>query len=513
MSKSVKELIYDYLKDGKEATVARKMHYFNQVRAMFNDIAKDRVVTTGVRTIGPIDWLKQKQAQLARECNPLVTLAPEPLGEGGRNARTMYLQKRHDVETPQIVLSPSAIRRRLDDEKFMAIREAIYGMLQQEVKQVLTDTGYTRAVETAKGGAGPKGLPVNIAFIRKLEVMHGIHSGRNNILANIHRDWDGDVLSESMYVNLQSKEKTMKYAIKLLTTELFHNEVILLQNLVDALDQDMCYVHFRQTTPADHFEALLRSMAELSMPTITVDDHDFINDLKSSAYFELDKIKMTVTAPTESNPNVVLTFVVAKERELVDVPAFAVEIITLGDSSEETVPNKDIRELISQYHTMLALIGAGIEYNHIPLRNSIVARFIEHRVYTPISRGHTLSRNDHTLDLPAVMLTVGKSVEKLLANNILRAEYIDRLKAAGVKFEMDPFDATARFDETGLWMIHPVILDNLEQRFTIATSEDQIIDFVLPRIYQKALGTIEREKAMRFAGEFFGTERLENNAK
>lgn len=467
MTKSVKELIYDYLNDGKEAHVAKKMRYFNQAQGMFNDIARDRIDALMRNKHGPSGVnLRNSRRGLPSDVSEIL------VGRGLTRPQVFYPDANMQVS---VMLSDNAIRRRITKEQYALIHEMLH---------------------------------------EKVYAMHRQSNFAKALAADFDGGWDGDVLSKADYIQMQSKEKTVNYTIKLLTTELFHNEVILLQNLVSTLN-DGGDGYFRMATPSDKFEALLKSMADLGLSTLTVEDHEFISELMSASYFNLKKIKMTVTAPTEERRSVILTFVVASERELVDVPAFAVEVTSAEDHAESDTLNRDIDAIVMQYHTMLSLIAAGIEYNHIPLRSSIVERFLERRVYDATTRDRTIRHSGYALDLPTIMLTAGKSVEKLLANNILRAEYLDRMKSLGIEVaEMDAYDATAHFESSsGHWMVHPVILDNLDQRITIAVSEDQIMNTAIPRLYEKALGTIEREKALRFAGEFFGTERLDHKAE
>lgn len=519
MTKSVKELIYDYLADGKEAYIAKKMRYFNQAQGMFNDIARDHMaafqrrkhVVHNPQMLGRMRELLDHKPMIRRRLGNMLV--------GGRVDMSS-----ESVAGTDVMLSDDAIRRRITKEQYALIHE----MLTKKVYAMHRQTNFAEALAAYGERDSEHGAEYRSA-LKRLEnngvnamtrLMHSrmaaMHGGSHlpGIAADFDGGWDGDVLNETDYIQMQSKEKPMNYTIKLLTTELFHNEVILLQNLVSTLN-DAGNGYFCISAPSDKFEALLKSMADLGLSTLTVEDHEFISELMSASYFNLKKIKMTVTAPTEERRSIILTFVVTPERELVDVPAFAVEVMLAEDHAESDTLNRDIHAIVMQYHVMLSLIAAGIEYNHIPLRSSIVDRFLERRVYDATSRDRIIGRSGHALDLPTIMLTAGKSVEKLLANNILRAEYLDRMKSLGIEVaEMDAYDATAHFEgSSDHWMVHPVILDNLDQRITIAVTEDQVMDTAIPRLYEKALGTIEREKALRFAGEFFGTERLDHKAE
>lgn len=467
MSKSVKELIYDYLRDGKEATVARKMHYFGQVQAMFN---------------------------------PIAALASAQLREGGRAERRMI------NGAPYIVMPPSAIHRRFDDEKLMAIREAVYGMLRQEVNQVLADTGYTRAVETAKGGVGPKGLPVDIAFIRKLEVMHGVHSGRNNVLANIHSDWDGDVLSEKIYHDQQAEEKTMYYTIKPLNTELFHNEIQVLHNLNNGFSGGLLSIMGHSLDCV--FGKLLRSMAELGTPSIRLDGSHRFTEMVVDGIFPYAAPEVTVTAPTETNPNVVLTVVVDARRTDVATPCFAVEIgMHEGDAPEEN--NADLINILRQATAFSNIIVNNIFYGNIPVRNALCGPYID-RV-EPFSSRRT--RKNTGLCIDDLYATAGHYAETLLSNNVVRQEYLKTLKKAGVDLFDDIWhDTTAFWDEVqGGWVIQPVLLDDLDRRFTVFVTEDELVYSQFPSTYRRAVREENRRKAADVAEAFFGA-RLENKA-
>lgn len=661
MTKSVKELIYDYLKNGQEATIANKMRCFNTVQNMFTEIATRQYVdvmrnkngASGLRVIGPMNWLKQKQAELEQECNPLTKLSPfeldsngrggavysnklknvvlraplpDGLGESGGNISQMMGRRRSlkerdvyhyffrgDIEVregallealypkledgiamsirvrpgdvdaflstkagmvslgtrrlkmkpefcfmnslhemklsgepkgktyyPNVLMSPMSAMRRLGDryaelceenfrkEMINGVSEAqiehnrriLHASIYSQVLHALRETRYMEALNVYCNDHSSRSdmreldlpefdlSPMHVGANHMLGMMRSMHEVVSldypNLVPSsltIAGDFDGDYCSDP-------QENKMKYIVKLMTTELFHNEVVLVGALISRLNDSrgaMFGNHY-----ASEFEEILASMAALGQPSVTLDDHQLVTQL-IDGNLSGSSTRLTLTAPTEDNPSVIATFYVAPQRDIPSVPVFAVSITPATEENKDDM--KELKAIIDSYHELTRDIAAAYLAGHLPVRESRILKDLTLVPYDPVGD----ARNSvHGLSLSEVMMTAGKSVEWLLGNSVKLKEYVAALEGSGVKVGVEELPSRSAFWSAGgfghsAWMIVPMEVEFGSETMpvTVSASEDDLVNYHLPRRYREAEVVINRRKAMSFADNFFGTESAE----
>lgn len=662
MTKSVKELIYDYLNNGQEAAIANKMHCFEKVQGMFSRIARDRDYAllrnkfgpSGDRVMSPMDWLAQKLA----DPNPINELEPIPLGDVGRDGaryfpglkgvvlrrppqelldgmtselgvaggniaqmmgrrrrlkqiehhvyfpiggevtvrdgiliETLYplceprtrldLEKLKDIDIsecypksdymemmsellsskkgmfrrqlprlrlkPEFVfgtslkstlgqsdrnmpidsvsmrMSPSAIQRRFDDERFEGIREAFRSLIYGQMVDMLHKSRYQSALgqyykeQTDGRELVTLDLPkvdrsavegMARYMLARIKAMHPElpsldYPSQQSVIYGMAADYDGD---DYPYL----EEKKMKYIVKLLTTDLFHNEVVLVNSLISKLNDTRPFAFGVQYVA--EFEEVLASMAALGQSSVTLENHELTTQLVDSI-LPGATMRLVLTAPTEDNPAVIANFYVAPERDLLMVPAFAVSITPATEENKDEM--KELEEAIASYYELTRDVVAGYLAGHLDVRSSRILKDLVIEPYNPANEARNSQRG---LTLSEVMLTAGKNVEWLLGTSEKLRDYVEALKTSGVAVDVEVeklpqrsayWSAPAR-GPSG-WVVVPVeTKSSSEPRpMMVYASEDDLINYQAPRHYREAEVVVNRKKAISIADGFFGPKDAE----
>lgn len=583
MTKSVKELIYDYLRNGQEATIANKMQCFEKTQGMLSRIARDRDYVllrnkfgpSGDRVISPMDWLAQKLA----DPNPISALEPlyplcepktrldfdrlkdidvsecypksdymEMVSELLSSKRGMFRRQlprlklkpefvfgtslkstlgqsdcNMPVEGVSIRMSPCSIRKRFDDERFEGIREAFRSLIYGQMVDLLHKSRYQPALgqyykEQISGRELvslnlPK-VDRNIAegmaryMLARMKAMHPElpsldYPNQKPVIYGMAADFDGD---GDPYL----EEKKMRYIVKLLTTELFHNEVVLVNSLISKLNDTRPFAFGVQYVA--EFEEVLASMAALGQSSVTLENHELTTQLVDSV-LPGATMRLILTAPTEENPAVIANFYVATERDFLTAPAFAVSITPATEENKDDM--KPLEEAIASYYELTRDVVAGYLAGHLEVRSSRILRDLVIEPYDPAADARNSQRG---LTLSEVMLTAGKHVEWLLGTTDKLQEYIEVLKSNGVAVDVEAEKLPARSAYWNApargpagWVIVPVVANfgADQQPMTVFASEDDLINYHAPRRYREAEVVVNRKKAISFADGFFGPKDAE----
>lgn len=501
MAKSVKELIYDYLKNGQEATIANKMRCFNTVQNMFTQIRRVPLPDGLGESGGNISQMMGRRRSLKERDVYHYFFGTDVEVTEGVLLKALYPKLEDGIAMSNRVrsgdgdafLSTKADMVSLDTWRLKMKRHILHASIYSQVLHNLRETRYTKALNMYRNDHSSR------TYMQIVPLNHPDLVPSSLIAAT---DFDGDC-----YPNFQ--ENKMNYIVKLMTTDLFHNEVTLVSSLISRLN-DSRYTIIGNSRYASEFEKILDSMAALGQASITLDDHELVTQL-IDRNLPGSPTRLTLTAPTEDNPAVIATFYVVAERDLPSMPVFAVSIIPATEENKDDM--KELEKIVDSYCEISRDVVGGYLAGHLPIRCSQILKNLTIEPYDPKCNAYNPVRG---LDLSEVMLTAGKHVEWLLGNPVKLQEYIAALDESGVIVDIDNIPMRSAFWSEGDhghsgWMIVPVEteLGSEQMSVTVYASEDDLINYHAPRRYREAEVIVNREKAMRFAGNFFETEDAE----